>query len=85
MGAIRYILGMAIEPVVGDKYLYTWAELGKPTVPCQIKLPGLGTLLFDDADAHYVKQNPETAEFFIRRSKVLGDGMFVVVSRRQTA
>lgn len=81
---IRYILDMAIEPVVGDKYFFTWEELGKPTVPCEIKIPGLGVLLFDDADAHYVK-NVENGAFFIRRSKVMGDGKYVVVSRQQPA
>ncbi|MBL8067727.1 MAG: hypothetical protein JNM28_04705 [Armatimonadetes bacterium] len=76
---------MAIKPAVGDKYLYTWAQLGSPTVPGEIELPGLGKLLFDDADAYYAKNNRETAEFFIRRSMALGDGMYVVVSRRQSA
>ena len=73
-----------IKPVVGDKYLYTWEELGKPTVRGEIKLAGLGTLLFDDADVHYANTAPDPA-FFIRPSKALAPGMFVVVSRRQSA
>ncbi|ARU41441.1 hypothetical protein CCB80_09970 [Armatimonadetes bacterium Uphvl-Ar1] len=76
---------MAIEPVVGDKYLFTWAELGKPTVAAEIKLPGLGVLIFDDADAHYAKQIGENAAYFIRRSRVMGEGIYVVVSRQQPA
>jgi hypothetical protein len=78
-------LEMANEPIVGDKYYFTWSELGKPTVSSKVKLPGLGVLIFDDADAHYAVTNPETAGFFIRRSKVLGEGLFVVVSRHQSA
>ncbi len=76
---------MANEPVVGDKYFFTWAELGKPTVNSTVKLPGLGTLMFDDADAHYVKNVGDKAAFFIRKSSVLGKDMFVVVSRQQPA
>lgn len=74
---------MALKPAVGDKFFFTWAELGKPTVPAKVKVPGLGTVLLDDADIHYAKNNPEVAGFFVRRSRALGGGMFVVVARRQ--
>lgn len=76
---------MANQPVVGDKYLFTWAELGKPTVQGSIKLPGLGTLIFDDADAHYANAVGDKAAFFIRKSGVLGKDIYVVVSRQQPA
>jgi hypothetical protein len=76
---------MAIEPVVGDKYFFTWSELGKPTVKGEIDIPGLGKLIFDDADAHYANLNPDTAAFFIRRSSVLGPSIYVVVARQQSA
>jgi len=76
---------MAIEPVVGDKYFFTWAELGKPTVQGSIKLPGLGTLIFDDADAYYAKTVGDKAAFFIRKSSVMGNDVYVVVSRQQPA
>ncbi|MCA0361716.1 MAG: hypothetical protein LCH41_11770 [Armatimonadetes bacterium] len=76
---------MAIEPVVGDKYLYTWADLGKPRVNGVVELPGLGELILDDADIHYALKNPEVAAFFIRKAPVLGPKMYVVVSRMQPA
>ncbi|MDI9639638.1 hypothetical protein QPK87_05165 [Kamptonema cortianum] len=76
---------MPLEPAVGDKYLFTWAELGKPTVRTQVEMPGLGKILLDDADVHYAKNNPETAAFYVRRSKALGEGMYVVVARVQPA
>lgn len=76
---------MPIEPVVGDKYLMTWAELGKPTVRTRVEVPGLGVVILDDADVHYAVNNPEVAAFYVRRSKVLGEGIFVVVARVQPA
>lgn len=76
---------MSFEPVVGDKYLFTWKELGSPTVPAQVKVPGFGIVHLDDADVHYAVQNPETAAFYVRPSKALGSERFVVVSRVQPA
>jgi hypothetical protein len=75
---------MAIKPAVGDRYYLTWEELGKPTVPSDIAIPGLGVIYLDDADIHYALTNPGAA-FYVRKSKALGDNHFVTVSRVQTA
>jgi hypothetical protein len=75
---------MAIEPVVGDRYYLTWEELGKPTVPTDVEVPGLGIVYLDDADVHYAVNNPGAA-FFVRRSPALGEHGLVVVSRVRTA
>lgn len=74
---------MAFEPVVGDKYLVTWADLGKPTVPGDYKIPGFGTVFLDDADVHYALNNAAIAAFFVRKCKALGENHFVTVSRMQ--
>lgn len=76
---------MPNTPVVGDRYYFSWAELGRPTVPGTIELPGLGKLLFDDADAFFAGKYGEGAGYFVRRSRPLGEKMFVVVSREQRA
>ncbi|MES1228185.1 MAG: hypothetical protein ABUL72_05900, partial [Armatimonadota bacterium] len=72
---------MPFEPVVGDRYLFSWAELGKPTVRTDVKVPGFGIIVLDDADINYALKNPDTAAFFVRKSKALGTDQFVVVSR----
>lgn len=69
------------KPIVGDRYLITWEELGKPTVRGDYKVSGLGTVVFDDADAHYAANN-SPAQFVVRQSRPLGN-RFVVVSRMQ--
>lgn len=76
---------MPLEPAVGDKYYVTWHELGRPITQGVVKVAGLGALIFDDADLHYALKYQEKAAFFIRRSKSLGDGMYVVVSREESA
>ncbi len=76
---------MPNTPVVGDKYYFSWAELGRPTVPGVIDLPGLGKLMFDDADAFFANKYRDQAGYFVRPSRPLGEKMFVVVSRRQPA
>lgn len=76
---------MAFEPVVGDKYLITWADMGKPTVQGDVKVPGLGVVYLDDADIHYALTNASTAAFYVRASRALGDGFFVTVARVQSA
>lgn len=73
-----------IEPVVGDRYYLTWEELGKPTAPTDVEVPGLGIVYLDDADIHYAKNTPDAA-FFVRRSPALGEHHFVVVSRVRRA
>ncbi len=80
-----YICEMAFQPVVGDKYLVTWSDLGKPTVMGNYKIPGFGTVFLDDADVFYAKNNPLDAAFFVRTCKALGEGFFVTVSRIQSA
>ncbi|MCU0316320.1 MAG: hypothetical protein MUC92_06980 [Fimbriimonadaceae bacterium] len=76
---------MRFEPVIGDKFLFTWEELGKPTVQGGVKVPGFGIIMLDDADVHYAQQNPTSAAFFVRKSKALGPIHYVVVSRVQPA
>ena len=71
------------QPVVADRYYVTWEELGRPTVRGDYEVPGLGILVFDDADAHYATSHKSTG-FFVRRSKALG-GRYVVVAREQSA
>jgi 3-mercaptopyruvate sulfurtransferase SseA len=72
-----------MEPVVGDKYLVSVEQLGKPTHRQDIEVAGLGVVVLDEADVHYCQQHPEGA-FFVRLSMALG-GRFVVVSRVQPA
>lgn len=74
---------MAFEPVVGDKYLVSWADLGKPTVPGDYKIPGFGVVFLDDADVHYALNNAGAAAFFVRKSRALGPQHFVTVARVQ--
>ncbi|MBL8065255.1 MAG: hypothetical protein JNM34_05285 [Chthonomonadaceae bacterium] len=71
------------QPVVADRYLVTWEELGRPTVRGDYEVPGLGYVVFDDTDAYYATTGKSTS-FFVRRSVALG-GRFVVVSREQSA
>ncbi len=71
------------QPVVEDRYYVTWDELGRPTVRGDYEVPGLGIVVFDDADAHYATTG-KSKGFFVRKSKALG-GRFVVVSREQSA
>lgn len=75
---------MPFEPVVGDRYYFTWEELGKPTVKTDVKVPGFGTVFLDDADVHYAVNN-SPAGFFVRKSKALGTDHYVVVSRMRKA
>ncbi len=74
----------AFQPVIGDRYFFTWEELGKPTIQGDVKVPGFGTILLDDADIHYAMTNSPAA-FFVRASKALGVNHFVVVSRQRSA
>ncbi|MBS1707891.1 MAG: hypothetical protein JSS65_04125 [Armatimonadetes bacterium] len=76
---------MPLTPAVGDRYLLTWAELGKPTLNGDVKVPGLGVVMLDDADIHYALKNPDQAAFYVRKSKALGSNNYVVVSRVQPA
>ena len=76
---------MPFEPVVGDRYLFTWEQLGKPTVRTDVKVEGFGIVVLDDADVHYALKNPADATFFVRRSRALGTDHYVVVSRVQRA
>ncbi len=76
---------MAFTPAVGDRYLFTWAELGKPQTNGDVKVPGFGWVLLDDADIHYAKSHPDVAAFFVRKSKALGTDHYVVVSRVEPA
>ncbi|MBX3095903.1 MAG: hypothetical protein KF812_03500 [Fimbriimonadaceae bacterium] len=75
---------MAFEPVVGDRYYLTWEELGKPTVPTDVEVPGLGIVYLDDADVFYAVNTPGAA-FYLRKSKSLGENGLVVVSRVRPA
>jgi hypothetical protein len=74
---------MPKAPVVGDKYLVTYEELGRPMQRQDIEIPGLGWLVVDEADVHYGINNPDGA-YFIRQSKSMNN-RFVVVSRVQKA
>ena len=76
---------MAFTPVVGDRYLFTYAELGRPLANGPVKVSGFGTILLDDADIHYAQKYSDQAAFYVRPSKALGDNMFVVVARMQPA
>ncbi|MCW5939354.1 MAG: hypothetical protein KF884_02510 [Fimbriimonadaceae bacterium] len=71
------------EPVVADRYYVTFKELGLPTVPCDVEVPGIGIVTLDDADVHW-GQTYQNSGFFVRQSRALG-GRFVVVSREQPA
>ncbi|MBS1714653.1 MAG: hypothetical protein JST30_09995 [Armatimonadetes bacterium] len=71
------------QPVIADRYYVTWEEIGRPTVRGDYEIPGLGTLVFDDADAFHATKF-QNAGFFVRRSKALG-GRYVVVAREQSA
>lgn len=73
-----------MEPVVGDKYKVTFEQLGRPAYKCDVKVAGLGVVVLDDADINYGLTN-ENAAFFVRPSKALGEGRFVVVSREHKA
>ncbi len=73
-----------MEPVVGDKYFVTYRQLGSPRRKGLLPLAGLGQVLIDEADIHFGLQHPEGG-FFIRPSKALGAGRFVVVSRQHPA
>jgi hypothetical protein len=73
-----------MEPVVGDKYFVTYKQLGSPRRKGMHDAPGLGKVLIDEADIHFGSNNPEGG-FFVRPSKALGEGRFVVVSRQHRA
>jgi len=75
---------MPFTPVVGDRYFFTWEELGKPTVRADIKVPGFGIIVLDDADVHYAATH-SPAGFYVRKSKALGSNHYVVVSRLRKA
>lgn len=74
---------MPFEPVIGDKYLVTYSQLGKPSHRQDVDVPGLGVVVVDEADVHFGQKEPEAA-YFVRPSKALG-GRFVVVSRMHKA
>jgi hypothetical protein len=48
------------------------------------RIPGLGTVVLDDADIHYATSVAEPA-FFVRRSRSLGPDAYVVISRERSA
>lgn len=72
-----------LEPVVADRYLVTWKDLGEPVTQGDYEVAGLGIVTIDDADLSFGLRVPD-AHFFVRRSKALG-GRFVVVSRQHPA
>lgn len=76
---------MPYEPAVGDRYFFTWEQLGKPTVRTDVKIPGFGVVYLDDADVYYAVRNPQTAGFYVRKSKALGTDHYVVVGRVESA
>ncbi len=75
---------MPAKPIVGGRYLVTWAELGSPRVVCEIHLADFGTILIDDADVHYATTTPNAA-FWVKESRALGPEHFVVVARVHSA
>jgi hypothetical protein len=72
------------EKIVGDRYYVSYTELGSPMRKGDYSVPGLGTVVLDDADIHYALKMP-TPGFYVRRARALGPDAFVVVSRVQTA
>lgn len=72
------------EKIVGDRYYVSFAELGSPARRGDYKVPGLGTVVLDDADIHYAQNYPSPG-FFVRRSRPMGPDTYVVVSRVETA
>ncbi|MCG9894910.1 MAG: hypothetical protein MH204_05500 [Fimbriimonadaceae bacterium] len=70
---------MTIQPVVGDKYLITYEQLGRPTHRQDVQVPGLGLVVLDEADIHFGKNTPD-ATYFVRPSGAI-PGAFIVVSR----
>jgi hypothetical protein len=72
------------ERIVGDRYYVSYAELGSPLRKGDYKVPGLGTVVLDDADVHYARTQP-TPGFYVRRSRPLGPDAYVVVARVETA
>ncbi|HXH62337.1 MAG TPA: hypothetical protein VNI20_13400 [Fimbriimonadaceae bacterium] len=70
--------------IVGDRWYVSYAELGSPKRKGDYKVPGVGTVVLDDADIHYAETMPQPG-FYVRRSVALGPDAFVVVSRKQTA
>lgn len=76
---------MAYQPIVGDRYLVTFKQLGSPIVRTEVDVPGLGKVILDEADIHYAQKDPENAAFFVRKSKALGGAYLTVVSRMQKA
>ena len=70
---------------IGDeRYVVSFAELGKPMRKGDVKVHGLGTVVLDDADIHYALA-AHHADFVVRRSRSLGTDTYVVVSRAQSA
>lgn len=68
-------------------YQVTFTELGKPKKKGDVKLAGLGTVMFDVADLNYVEKMTGLGfepTFFVSRSEAMG-GRYVVVSRQQKA
>jgi hypothetical protein len=72
------------QKIVGERYYVSFAELGSPQRKGDYKIPGLGTVILDDADIHYASTAP-TPGFYVRRARTLGPDAYVVVSRVQTA
>ncbi|MEX2245015.1 MAG: hypothetical protein WD716_14360 [Fimbriimonadaceae bacterium] len=72
------------QKIVGDRFYVTYAELGSPLRKGDFRIPGLGTVVLDDADIHYATSVAEPA-FFVRRSRSLGPDAYVVISRERSA
>jgi hypothetical protein len=72
------------QEVVGNRFYISYKDLGSPTVRSDIKIPGFGTVVLDDADVHYGINNPHGG-YYIRKSQSLGADFYVVVSRKQPA
>lgn len=72
------------QEIVGGRHLVTYAELGNPVRKGDYKIASLGTVVLDDADIHYGTTKPSPA-FYVKRSRALGPGAYVVVARVQTA
>lgn len=72
------------QEIVGGRHLVTYAELGSPVRKGDYKIDSLGTVVLDDADIHYAITQPDPA-FYVKRSRALGPGAYVVVSRVQSA
>lgn len=72
------------KEIVGGRFYVTFAELGSPVRKGDYEVAGLGTVVVDDADVHY-GLGTDGAAFYVKRSRTLGPGAFVIISRVQPA